>query len=121
MRAYLGQLFENGEDLFKNSIDMVGHGLKPGSLAGNFKASLVKLILRIMMIKNQEALFIVSSRIRRPIFFTFRKIITLAIQIPEEFQYGNGSKSPVILVPGTGSKGGMTYAANYAKLLNGFC
>ncbi|CAN0504581.1 unnamed protein product, partial [Scytosiphon promiscuus] len=37
VQAYLGQLFENGEDLFKNSIDMVGHGLKPGSIAGNFE------------------------------------------------------------------------------------
>ncbi|KAI9776642.1 MAG: hypothetical protein M1839_009448 [Geoglossum umbratile] len=42
-----------------------------------------------------------------------------AIYIPSTFQYGTGSKQPVILVPGTGTPGGTTYASNFAKLLAG--
>lgn len=40
-----------------------------------------------------------------------------AIGIPSDFEYGNGSKKAVILVPGTASMGGLVYASNYAKLL----
>ena len=40
-----------------------------------------------------------------------------AIHIPSTFTYG--SKPPVILVPGTGAPGGVTYASNFIKLLTG--
>lgn len=40
-----------------------------------------------------------------------------AIGIPSDFEYGSGTKNPVILVPGTASMGGLVYASNYAKLL----
>ncbi|KAH7369783.1 lipase [Rhexocercosporidium sp. MPI-PUGE-AT-0058] len=39
------------------------------------------------------------------------------IYIPKEFKYGADGKTPVILVPGTGSYGGEAYAPNFAKLL----
>ncbi|KAI9763862.1 MAG: hypothetical protein M1840_009046 [Geoglossum simile] len=42
-----------------------------------------------------------------------------AIYIPSTFQYGAGSKQPIILVPGTAIPGGTTYANNFAKLLAG--
>ena len=40
-----------------------------------------------------------------------------AIYIPSTFTHG--SKPPVILVPGTGAPGGITFAANFIKLLTG--
>ncbi|KAL2059902.1 hypothetical protein VTL71DRAFT_10057 [Oculimacula yallundae] len=39
------------------------------------------------------------------------------IYIPKEFKYGADGKTPVILVPGTGSYGGEAFAPNFAKLL----
>jgi hypothetical protein len=41
-----------------------------------------------------------------------------AIYIPPLFSFGRSAKSPVILVPGTGAPGGVTYAPNFAKLLS---
>lgn len=40
-----------------------------------------------------------------------------AIHIPKEFKWGKDGKTPVILVPGTGSYGGEAFACNFAKLL----
>jgi len=40
-----------------------------------------------------------------------------AIFIPATFRYGRDGKTPVILVPGTGSHGGEAYEYNFAKLL----
>ncbi|RMD42740.1 hypothetical protein DV735_g2360, partial [Chaetothyriales sp. CBS 134920] len=40
-----------------------------------------------------------------------------AIFMPRRFKFGQDGKTPVILVPGTGSYGGETYGANFAKLL----
>jgi hypothetical protein len=43
-----------------------------------------------------------------------------AIHIPQTFQYGApGGPQPIILVPGTGSTGYLTFAGNYIKLLQG--
>lgn len=42
-----------------------------------------------------------------------------ALYIPSGFQYGAGSKRPVIMIPGTGSYGGMNFRNNLRKLLNG--
>lgn len=46
-----------------------------------------------------------------------KDILRGAIGIPSNFEYGKGTKRPVILVPGTASMGGLVYASNYAKLL----
>ncbi|EXJ81269.1 hypothetical protein A1O3_07559 [Capronia epimyces CBS 606.96] len=40
-----------------------------------------------------------------------------AIFIPASFKYGEDGKTPVILVPGTGSYGGEAFESNFAKLL----
>lgn len=40
-----------------------------------------------------------------------------AIFIPTDFKYGTDGKTPVILVPGTGSYGGEAYEHNFGKLL----
>ncbi|PYI27713.1 alpha/beta-hydrolase [Aspergillus indologenus CBS 114.80] len=40
-----------------------------------------------------------------------------AIHIPADFQYGRDGKTPVLLVPGTGTHGGEAYAPNLTKLL----
>lgn len=40
-----------------------------------------------------------------------------AIFIPKAFKYGKDGKTPVILVPGTGSLGGEAFSHNFAKLL----
>ena len=40
-----------------------------------------------------------------------------AIFIPKEFKYGKAGKTPVILVPGTGSYAGEAFKHNFAKLL----
>ncbi|KAL2807961.1 alpha/beta-hydrolase [Aspergillus granulosus] len=40
-----------------------------------------------------------------------------AIFIPDEFKFGRDGKTPVILVPGTGTYGGEAFAHNFAKLL----
>lgn len=43
-----------------------------------------------------------------------------AIHIPDTFQYGRpGAPQPIILVPGTGSTGYLTFSGNYIKLLQG--
>lgn len=43
-----------------------------------------------------------------------------AIHIPSTFQYGaEGAPQPIILVPGTGSTGYLTFTGNYIKLLQG--
>lgn len=43
-----------------------------------------------------------------------------AIHIPSSFQYGaRGAPAPIILVPGTGSTGYLTFSGNYIKLLQG--
>lgn len=42
-----------------------------------------------------------------------------AIYIPSDFQYGAGSKRPIIMVPGTGSYGGVVFRNNLRKLLTG--
>lgn len=41
-----------------------------------------------------------------------------AIYIPSGFQYGAGSKRPVLMIPGTGSYGGIVFANNLRKLLS---
>ena len=117
VQDYLGQLFENGEDIFKNSIDMVGHGLKPGSIGGNFKGFSDEINTSDNdNTKEPENSVYPKAESDDPSFSISEKELRSAIQIPKEYEYGNGSKSTVILVPGTGSKGGMTYASNYAKL-----
>ncbi|PYH42502.1 esterase/lipase family protein, partial [Aspergillus saccharolyticus JOP 1030-1] len=40
-----------------------------------------------------------------------------AIYIPADFQYGRNGKTPVLLVPGTGTYGGEAYAPNLTKML----
>lgn len=45
------------------------------------------------------------------------KSLRSAIFIPASFKYGLDGKTPVILVPGTGSYGGEAYEHNFAKLL----
>ncbi|KAH8699194.1 hypothetical protein BGW36DRAFT_294275 [Talaromyces proteolyticus] len=40
-----------------------------------------------------------------------------AIYIPSTFEYGSGSKSPVILIPGTSLPAGTTYSNGFGKLL----
>ncbi|RAH50490.1 esterase/lipase family protein [Aspergillus brunneoviolaceus CBS 621.78] len=40
-----------------------------------------------------------------------------AIHIPADFQYGGDGRTPVLLVPGTGTHGGEAYAPNLTKLL----
>lgn len=40
-----------------------------------------------------------------------------ALHIPKEFKWGRDGKTPVILVPGTGSFGGEAFNHNFAKLL----
>ncbi|KAJ0414025.1 hypothetical protein BJY00DRAFT_46244 [Aspergillus carlsbadensis] len=45
------------------------------------------------------------------------KALRAAIHIPPAFEYGAGSKSPVILIPGTAVPGGTTYADGFARLL----
>ncbi|KAJ5935438.1 hypothetical protein N7466_004985 [Penicillium verhagenii] len=40
-----------------------------------------------------------------------------AIYIPSDFKFGQDGKTPVILVPGTGTYGGEAYESNFAKLL----
>ncbi|KAJ5107866.1 hypothetical protein N7456_004541 [Penicillium angulare] len=40
-----------------------------------------------------------------------------AIFIPDDFKFGRDSKTPVILVPGTGTYGGEAFEPNFAKLL----
>ena len=40
-----------------------------------------------------------------------------AIFMPTDFKFGNNGKTPVILVPGTGSYGGEAFEHNFAKLL----
>lgn len=42
-----------------------------------------------------------------------------AIYIPDDFSYGANGKRPVLLVPGTGSPGGLSYYFNFEKLLRG--
>jgi hypothetical protein len=42
-----------------------------------------------------------------------------AIYIPDTFQYGANGKRPVLLVPGTGGPGGLTYHFSFGKLLAG--
>ncbi|KAL2065925.1 hypothetical protein VTL71DRAFT_3595 [Oculimacula yallundae] len=41
-----------------------------------------------------------------------------AIFLPKTFGFGHDGKIPVLLIPGTGSMGGETFAPNFAKLLS---
>lgn len=41
-----------------------------------------------------------------------------AIFVPTQFEFGQDDRVPVLLVPGTGSMGGETFEANFAKLLS---
>lgn len=117
VQEYLGQLFENSKDLFKDSIDMVAHGLKPGSIAGNINGFSDEVNSSDNdNTEEPEKSVYPQAESGDPSYSFSESQLRSAIQIPEEYQYGNGSKNPVILVPGTGSKGGMTYASNYVKL-----
>ncbi|KAJ9629119.1 hypothetical protein H2204_009059 [Knufia peltigerae] len=46
-------------------------------------------------------------------------VLRSVIFIPADFNHGKDGKTPVILVPGTGSYGGEAYEHNFAKLLRG--
>ncbi|KAL2787232.1 hypothetical protein BJX66DRAFT_328028 [Aspergillus keveii] len=44
-------------------------------------------------------------------------LLRSSIYIPSGFEYGQGNKTPILLVPGTGISGGSTYANTIGKLL----
>lgn len=118
VQSYLGQLFENGQDIFKNSIDMIAHGLKPGSIIGNFDgfSEEINTSDNVNSKEPEKSIYPLLESSDASYSLSEKKL-RAAIQIPKEYEYGNGSKVPVILVPGTGSRGGLVYASNYAKLL----
>jgi hypothetical protein len=51
-----------------------------------------------------------------PVYDVLELRLRSAVNIPLAFTYGK--KPPVILVPGTGSTGFLTYSGNYLKLLS---
>ncbi|RMZ86909.1 hypothetical protein DV736_g5858, partial [Chaetothyriales sp. CBS 134916] len=57
-------------------------------------------------LSDQDAPYSIQEALLRSVIF-----------IPADFKFSQDGKTPVILVPGTGSYGGETYAQNYAKLL----
>ncbi|KAL2841856.1 hypothetical protein BJY01DRAFT_217081 [Aspergillus pseudoustus] len=46
-------------------------------------------------------------------------LLRSSIYIPSGFEYGQGNKTPILLVPGTGISGGSTYTNTIGKLLQG--
>ncbi|KAL4869921.1 hypothetical protein BDV12DRAFT_208211 [Aspergillus spectabilis] len=52
-----------------------------------------------------------------PIYCVEETSLRSAIFIPNEFKFGRDSKTPVILVPGTGTYGGEAFAHSFARLL----
>ncbi|KAL2812450.1 hypothetical protein BDW59DRAFT_167815 [Aspergillus cavernicola] len=50
-------------------------------------------------------------------FSVTERALRHAIYIPPDFEYGSGSKNPVIMIPGTAVPAGTTYANGFGRLL----
>lgn len=106
-------------NFFDNVIEMMSYDIKPGTLGGDIEGfgDEINSTENENTHEPEEKVFPQSSSEDAP-YSKSEKELRAAIQIPSEFEFGKGSKSPVILVPGTGSMGGMAFDSNFAKLLS---
>lgn len=105
-------------NLYENVIEMVENGLAPSDIADIVSAYSVgyNSETNVNPAVPHKAIYPKKSSSDAPYSLTETQLREV-IYIPSTFTYGK--KPPVTLVPGTSSKGGETYGANYIKLLTG--
>lgn len=116
--AGLSTVFDSDtpHDIFASAVELILSGLSPGNVAAAVAAldwgttSAVNLNLRNPQTPVYPSCYILDAPYSLP-----EAQLRQVIHIPSTFTYGQ--KPPVILVPGSGGRGGTNYANNYIKLL----
>lgn len=118
VHSYLGQFQQKKEELIKGTIDIVSQGLGSGDIIEAIQGFSKKINSpnNVNTKEPDKSIYPLAGSDDAP-YSIPKETLRAAMYIPREFEYGNGSKSPVILVPGMFSNGGLVYASNYAKLL----
>lgn len=115
---FLQSIFKNNQSLLDDIAKMAANGLKPGTLLGNIDGFLDGLNSWNNTNSHEPKEKIYPKKGSDNVQYSIGEDqLRSALYIPPQFEYENGNKTPVILVPGTGATGGSTYASNFAKLL----
>jgi hypothetical protein len=102
-----------GDTLFTRAANLIQNGFYNGPIL-NFESQFTAGDDGVVSPPSTTEILYPAGAADAP--FTISEMDLLAaIRIPLGFTFGK--KPPVILVPGTGSTGYLTYAANYLKLL----
>ncbi|KAL9114867.1 MAG: hypothetical protein Q9227_001110 [Pyrenula ochraceoflavens] len=104
--------------IINSSITLIENGFKPGDLSTDVIGSAegVNSVNNVNPRNPDTVIYPKKSPSDAP-YSLAESALRASIYIPPTFSYGNGSKQPVILVPGTGSYGGDTYTPNFIKTL----
>ena len=103
------------QDLHARAMKLIESGLTTGDFRDLRKrAAEGDKSVQKMIPKAQSQIYPSKSR-KDPSYSVWEFELRKAIKIPVTFTFGE--KPPVILVPGTGSTGFLTYVGNYLKLL----
>lgn len=102
--------------LYGIAAELIHNGFHSGSI-NDYRSKLTTEATSVIAIKPLAKQFI-YPRVESsdPTYDVLEFMLIDAIKIPKSFTFGK--KPPVILVPGTGSTGFLTYSGNYIKLLS---
>jgi hypothetical protein len=102
--------------LFNKAAALIQNGFYSGSISNILSQSTAGDSLVVTTNPSPRRLVYPQAALLDPAYDIAELKLRAAIRIPLTFTYGQ--KPPVILVPGTGSTGYITYAGNYIKLLS---
>ncbi|KAJ9668559.1 hypothetical protein H2201_001201 [Coniosporium apollinis] len=105
-------------NLYENVVELAENSLAPGELGDVFStySTGINSENNVNTVEPAKRIFPEKSPDDAP-YSLAEADLRRVIYIPSTFTYGK--KPPVILVPGTGSKGGITFGGNYIQLLTG--
>ncbi|GME23111.1 Lipase B [Neofusicoccum parvum] len=105
-------------DLYENVVDLVANSLSPGDLENVFESySTGYNSENNNNAREPDSVVYPSASDKDAPYSLSESQLRQAIYIPSGFTYGE--KPPVILVPGTGAKGGENFGSNFIPLFTG--
>lgn len=118
VKSFIESIFSNTNGtLIDNVIQMLTHSISYDSIQAIHEFSDENTRTNYSNARKPEVAVYPKANSKDAPYSVSEKVLRGAIGIPSDFEYGSGTKNPVILVPGTASMGGLVYASNYAKLL----